>query len=111
VPAKPATKPVPAPTADVPIDAERLAEEVALVDQARGALARGDARAALAALDDYDARFKVRRFAPEALYLKMESLLRLGNADAARAVAERLATSFPKSPHTARARQVLGAIP
>jgi hypothetical protein len=96
-----------APVEEAPIDAERLAEEVALVDQARGALARGDAGAALRALDEYDARFSERRFAPEALYLRMESLLRLGKSEAARAVAERLAKRFPSSPHTARARQVL----
>jgi outer membrane protein assembly factor BamD (BamD/ComL family) len=86
---------------------ERLNEEVALVDQARGALARGDARAAISALDDYDARFSARRFVPEALYLRMESLLRLNQSAAARAVASRLATGYPSSPHAARARQVL----
>ena len=93
--------------AEAPIDAERLAEEVAMVDQARGALARGDAGGALRALDEYDARFSERRFAPEALYLRMESLLRLGKPAAARTVAERLAKRFPGSPHTPRARQVL----
>lgn len=94
---------------EAPIDAERLAEEVALVDRARGALARGDAPGTLAALDDYDARFTRRKFAPEALYLRMEALLRLGRADAARSAAERLATTYPSSPNAARARQVLGA--
>lgn len=94
------------------IDAERLAEEVALVDRARAALARGDAQATLGALDDYDARFSPRRFAPEALYLRMEALLRLGQTSAARAVAARLAKAYPSSPNAARARQVLGvAIP
>jgi TolA-binding protein len=86
-----------------------LAEEVALVDRARGALARGDAPTALAVLDDYDARFRPRKFAPEALYLRMEALLRLGQTSAARAVADRLATTYPSSPNAARARQVLGA--
>jgi hypothetical protein len=94
--------------AEAPLDAERLAEEVALVDQARGALARGDARAALLALDDYDARFTERRFVPEALYLRMESRLKLGQTTEARAIAERLVKRFPSSPHTGRARQVLG---
>jgi hypothetical protein len=108
-PAKPPTKA--ALMAEPPLDAERLAEEVAMVDQARGALARGDARTALAALDEYDAHFATRRFVPEALYLRMESLLRVGSADAARGVAQRIVTSFPKSPHVGRARQVLGSIP
>ena len=91
-----------------PEDAEHLAQEVALVDRARGALARGDAARALAALDDYEARFTRRKFAPEALYLRMEALLRAGHSDAARGVAEKLAKSYPTSPHAARARQVLG---
>jgi hypothetical protein len=91
-----------------PLDAERLAEEVALVDRARGALARGDAQGTLKALDDYDAHFSPRKFAPEALYLRMEALLRLGQTSAARAVADRLATNYPSSPNAARARQVLG---
>jgi hypothetical protein len=96
-----------APAADAPVDAERLADEVALVDHARGALAQGDARAAIGALDAYDARFAQRRFVPESLYLRMESLLALGRAAEARAVAERLASGYPKSPQAARARQVL----
>ena len=88
-------------------DAEHLAQEVALVDRARAALARGDATGALAALDDYEARFSPRKFAPEALYLRMEALLREGRSGAAQSVAEVLAKSYPKSPHAARARQVL----
>ncbi|HSU42131.1 MAG TPA: hypothetical protein VLJ38_21270 [Polyangiaceae bacterium] len=91
-----------------PVDTEHLAEEVALVDRARGALASGDAAGALAALDEYDAHFTRRKFGPEALYLRMESLLREGRAEAARGVARSLTNSYPKSPHAARARQVLG---
>jgi hypothetical protein len=112
--AKPAVAPVAASNdaaPETPMDAERLAEEVALVDQARGALARGDGGAAIAALDAYEARFAQRKFVPEALYLRMESLLKLGRTSAARAVAERLVAGYPKSPHTARARQVLSSIP
>jgi TolA-binding protein len=97
----------PVPATDAPVAAERLAEEVALVDRARGALARGDASAAVAALDAYEAHFTERRFAPESLYLRMESLLALGRAADARAVAARLAAAHPTSPQAARARQVL----
>lgn len=89
-------------------DAEHLAQEVALVDRARAALARGDATGALAALDEYEAGFSRRKFAPEALYLRMEALLRTGRSDAAHGVAEALVQSYPTSPHAARARQVLG---
>jgi TolA-binding protein len=95
-----------------PTDVEHLAEEVALVDRAREALARGDAAAALKALDEYDSRFSRRKFAPEALYLRMESLLRMGRSGGARSVAQSLVNAYPTSPHAARARQVLAqAIP
>jgi TolA-binding protein len=112
--AAPAPAPVAAPAVaapEAPMDAERLAEEVALVDQARGALARGDGAAAIAALDEYEARFTQRKFVPEALYLRMESLRKLGRTGAAQAVAQRLVAGYPKSPHPARARQVLETIP
>jgi hypothetical protein len=107
-----ASKPAPTPGAvEAPIDAERLAEEVRAVDRARSALASGRAAETLAALDEYDARFGGRRFAPEALYLRMQALLSLGRKAEARSVAERLVRGFPKSPHTARARRVLETIP
>ena len=92
---------------EVPLDAERLAEEVRAVDRARSALAEGRAAETLSALDEYDARFVGRKFAPEALYLRMQALLSLGRKADARSTAERLVRAFPKSPHTARARRVL----
>lgn len=101
---------VPAVAPELPADAaqnDRLAEEVALVDRARGALAHGDAATTLAALDEYDARFTQRKFAPEALYLRMESLVRLGRGAAARGVANTLVGTYPRSPHADRARQLL----
>jgi hypothetical protein len=105
---KPAA-PTPRPTAEVeaPLDAERLAEEVRAVDRARSALAEGRAAESLTALDEYEARFGGRKFAPEALYLRMQALLSLGRKAEARSAAERLVRAFPKSPHTARARRVL----
>jgi hypothetical protein len=98
----------PSASAAPPIDSEHLAEEVALVDRARRALASGDTAGALATLDEYERRFSLRKFAPEALYLRMEALVREGRSDQARSVAAELAARYPRSPHTARARQVLG---
>jgi TolA-binding protein len=107
-----ASKPASAPVAaQAPIDAERLAEEVRAVDRARSALAAGRASEALAALDEYDSRFGGARFAPEALYLRMQALLSLGRKAEAQSAAERLVRGYPKSPHTARARRVLETIP
>lgn len=101
---------VAAPVAEAPIDAEKLAEEVRAVDRARSALASGRAAETLAALDDYE-RSGGRRFAPEALYLRMQALLSLGKKAEAKATAERMIRTFPQSPHTARARRVLETIP
>jgi hypothetical protein len=106
-PVAPSSRTASAPAAEVPIDAERLAEEVRAVDRARSALANGRAAESLAALDEYETRFGGRKFAPEALYLRMQALLSLGRRAEARSAAERLVRVFPKSPHTARARRVL----
>jgi hypothetical protein len=104
--ASPAPQPAETPATDV-ISAERLAEEVRIVDRARAALAAGRAADTLAAVDEYDRLPAGRRFVPETLYLRMEALLRLGQRDAARRVAERLAVAHPNAPQAARARAVL----
>jgi hypothetical protein len=97
--------------AAVPLDAETLAEEVKSVDGARAALAAGQAARALSLLDEYERRFDERRFAPEALYLRMEALVSLGRTAQARATAEHLLATYPNSPHGARARVVLSKNP
>lgn len=116
--AEPASPPAPAvpvaprkrevERAEPPLDAERLAEEVRAVDAARALVAAGRASDALAALDDYEREFAIRRFAPEALYLRMEAELTAGRQGAARETATRLLSRYPKSPQAPRARQVLG---
>jgi hypothetical protein len=107
----PRARAVAVPEAEAPIDAEKLAEEVRAVDRARSALAAGRGEETLSALDEYDTRFGGRRFAPEALYLRMQALLSLGRKAEARSTAERLIRSFPQSPHTARARRVVETNP
>lgn len=89
-------------------EAERMLEEVRAIDRARSALARGDGRATLAALDSYRSGFSERRFEPEALYLKMEALGRLGDPAGAKAAAERLLAAYPNAPQAARAHVVAG---
>ena len=99
----------PRPSASVapPSDRERLAEEVAVVERARTEFARGRSSQVLAALDDYAERFPIQRFAPEALYMRMEALLAVGQRSAALDTAQRLSTRYPKSPQAPRARQLL----
>jgi hypothetical protein len=84
-----------------------LAEEVRSVDRARSLVAAGRAAEALRVLDAYDRRFSEHRFAPEALYLRMEALVLVGRTAEARATAERLLASYPKSLNGARARALL----
>lgn len=91
---------------------ERLAEETALVERARSEVAAGRPGQALITLADYAQRFPIQRFAPEALYLKMEASLAVGQRSAALDAAQRLSTRYPTSPQAPRARQVLAeAIP
>jgi hypothetical protein len=99
--------PAPAPAPGTPLDVETLTEEVRHVDRARAALASGRAAETLAAVGEYERRFPQRRFAPEALYLRMEAFASLGRTAQARAAAEQLLTSYPGTPNGARARAVL----
>jgi hypothetical protein len=84
-----------------------LAAEVALVDRARAALASGKPARALDELSGYETAFPEPRLEPEVLFLRMEAHLVAGNAPLARETAERSIRLFPRSPHAARARQVI----
>jgi hypothetical protein len=85
----------------------RLAAEVAAVDRAREAMARGNSTQALQALDAYERGFSEQQFRPEALYLRMEALVQRGDLAGARSVATTLLAADPHGPHAARARAVL----
>jgi hypothetical protein len=98
----------PAEQTQTAVEAERMLEEVRAIDRARSALARGDGRGTLAALDSYRSGFSERRFEPEALYLRMEALGRLGDNEGAKAAAERLLAAYPNAPQAARAHVVAG---
>jgi hypothetical protein len=108
-----APKAAPPPRAAPPSldDAEEggvpLAAEVALVDRARAALGSGKPGHALDELRGYEAAFPEPRLLPEVLYLRLEAHLAAGDAARARSVAEQSIRRFPRSPHAARARQVL----
>jgi hypothetical protein len=86
---------------------ERLAEEVQTIDEARSALTSGRLAQTLTVLADYDRRYPEPRFAPEALYLRMEALLQASRTAQARETAEQLVSAYPQSPQSARARLVL----
>jgi hypothetical protein len=84
-----------------------LVAEVTAIDEARSAVARGDARGALRVLDGYEQRFHKRHLAPEALYLRMQAHHQLGDRAGARACATRLVSRYPSAPQVGRALELL----
>jgi len=58
-------------------------------------------------LRTYEREFPEARLLPEVLFLRFETCARLGRTNEARSAAQRLLDGFPRSPHAARARQVL----
>ncbi len=85
-----------------------LTEELGALDHARLALAKGDARRALAELDGYDRRFPAGRLQLEAEVLRIDSLAKLGRKDAARQHAEAFLRRHPNSVLATRVRAHAG---
>lgn len=106
-PSLPAANTVPAPAQPELDLGVPLAAEVAFIDRARAALAAGRAEQGLSQLAGYERAFPEARLLPEVLFLRLETCERLGRQAEARAAAQRLVDGFPKSPHAARARQLL----
>ncbi len=82
-------------------------DELAVVDAARIALARSDARETLARVAQYRARFGAPRFADEVDALEVAALAALGDRAAALSKAERFAAAYPDSPYLQRVRSVV----
>jgi Outer membrane lipoprotein len=85
-----------------------LAEEVAAIKSAKGALAGGNAAQALRELDAYKLHFPRGRLAQEATVVRIEALMGSGNQAAAGAVADRFLAAHPDSPYSARVRTLVG---
>jgi hypothetical protein len=88
-----------------------LAEEVRLIDAARGALSAGNYAQAIQQLDAYDARFSGGTLSSEAAYLRMETWLRSGDERRAADAAKLLLRRHPASPHAPRARALVEGKP
>jgi hypothetical protein len=84
-----------------------LRPELALLEQARTALATGRVTEAAALLDRHDREFPGGSFLPEATVLRIEMLLARGDRGAARALADRMDASNPTSPYARRARALV----
>jgi hypothetical protein len=85
-----------------------ISSELAALDAAMKTLRAGDATAALAALDRYDASFARRgRLQGEATAMRIEALARAGRRAAASALARDFLARHPNSPYAARIRSLL----
>lgn len=98
---------------DVPASADRLVadgDELALLEAARAALATEPART-LALADEHTKRFSSPAFAQERERLAIEALVRSGRRDDASTRARRFESTYPRSPHLARVRALVGPPP
>jgi len=88
--------------------ADSLTRELALIDAARRAVARGDGSGALRQLDTYSRRYPKGALRTEASVLRIEALIAKGD----RAGAKRLGNAFllrsPNGPYARRIRSLLG---
>lgn len=79
-----------------------IGSEIQELERARGALAAGQARAAVSALDRYQQTFPKGAMQQEALRLRVEAFALLGDRATARSLANRFETLYPNSPHGKR---------
>jgi hypothetical protein len=84
-----------------------LAAEVLALDEARHALASGDAAKSLRLLDDFDRRVTQPALMPEATVLRVETLVALGRIDEARALVDGLLAAHPDTPYAQRLRSLV----
>jgi hypothetical protein len=84
-----------------------LAEEVALLESARAALAQRNPGAALRVLDRYERAFDKRTLGPEATMIRIEALVSQGRQREAAALAERFVATSDGAPYEERIRSML----
>jgi len=90
------------------VGAPSLAEEVAAIKSAKGALAGGNAAQALRELDAYKLHFPRGRLSQEATVVRIEALINSGNQAAAGTIADHFLAAHPDSPYSARVRTLVG---
>jgi len=101
-----AAKPVVA-SASVSAEPVSIAQEIALLDEARAGLAAGDGAKARTALDRYDAECPGGALAIEASVLRIETVALGGDKEPAAKLARRFLDAHPSSPHAPRVRKFL----
>lgn len=105
----PALEPTPAlsPPLSKPALASSLEGELARLEEARRALGRGDARAAIVTLKGYRVAFPSGALAPEASLLEVSALLQAGERERARELGRRIIAADPQGPHAQAVRSLL----
>ncbi|MCC7109841.1 MAG: hypothetical protein IT382_11170 [Deltaproteobacteria bacterium] len=88
--------------------AERLAAERGLLDEARGAVSRGNGGAALIALEAHRQSFPDGQLVEEREALTVMALAKAGRMDEAQKKAERFRTRYPQSLFSAAVAQAIG---
>jgi hypothetical protein len=91
-----------------PVDT--LSEELALLDQARRALAMRDHAGALARLDEHAHRFPRRRLSSEATVLRIETLVKSGNTAQATKLGKDFLARQPNGPYAKRVSSLIGDV-
>jgi hypothetical protein len=87
--------------------ASPLAAETAALDAARAALRSHRPADALRALDSYDAKFPRGVLAPEAMVMRIEALVGVGDRAGAQRLADTFLAAWPNSPLAARVRALV----
>lgn len=100
-------EPAPVPPAKT-VQADRLAEEVAILSRAMTVLRAGNANEALRMLDTHRQQFPTGRLVEERRAARVQALCALGKRSEAEAELSRLERSAPRSPHVARAKRACG---
>jgi hypothetical protein len=110
-----APAPAPAETAELAVrrpapaaPADTLSEELAVLDQARRALAKRDHAGALARLDEYARRFPRRHLSSEATVLRIETLVKSGDTAQATKLGKDFLARQPNGPYAKRVSSLIG---
>jgi hypothetical protein len=98
----------PAPSSHSSTDKASIADEMRVLDEARRTLSAGDGAATMRVLDAYRKQFPRGSFSQEAVLLRIQALVQVGDHAAARALAQRFRDRHPNSPHLRRIETILG---
>jgi len=98
----------PAPGTRSSTEKASIADEMRVLDEARRALSAGDGAGTIRALDAYRKQFPRGSFSQEAVLLRIQALVQVGDHAAARSLAQRFRDRHPNSPHLRRIETILG---